>query len=211
MGDLFEVETLHFGMWYQKRTRIVENDFNPSYVQQEETCDEWTTDVDADGTLKFVRAASLIILVVGGLLGIILWFRPCLVGRITKLSWFAIAVVYMAFITPLQALTFLLFRSNACTDNPVVASIEETLNREDLYETKCSWDQASTANVFATFLWFSTGVAMIYVGEPLNPQPGPPEVQTVTYERTDMPDGTVSVNKVAVVKGTSVDIPTKEV
>jgi len=211
VDDSFAVESLHFGMWYQKRTRIVENAINPSYLEQQQSCEEWTTDADADGTLQAIRASSLITLIVGGLLAIILWFRPCLVDRISKRTWRAIAVVYMAFVTPMQALTFLLFQSNACTENPVVALIEHTLNREDLYETKCSWDQGSTANVFATFLWFSTGIAMIYVGEPLSPQRGPPEIQTVTYERTKMPDGTVSVNEVAVVKGTTVALPTKDV
>ena len=155
---------------------------------------------------------AIIALILGGLLAIILWFRPCLAGRISKQQWQAVAAVYMLLLTPMQALTFLLFSSDACTDNPVVAQLEQQVGRVgDLYESDCAWDQASTANVFGVALWLGTGLTMLWVGEPQRPVPQPPTTQTVTYQRETNADGTVAVQEVAVVKGTAVPPPDQKV
>jgi hypothetical protein len=110
----------------------------------------------------------------------------------------------MILLAPFQGLLFLLFQSNACQENPVVANIEEAFARVDLYEAECSWDAGSTANVFSVFLWFAAGVLLLVMGAPQWPEQPPVETQAVTYEQTVNPDGTTSVKEVAVVKGTAI-------
>ena len=200
---------LHFGPFYQKKIAYVSADLpgDQEYLVQEQSCADWDTnsgDENTDASLKVVRAFAVMTLIIGGLLGILLWFRPCLAGRISPRLWRIVAAVYLLLVTPLQALTFLLFHSNACRDNPVVARLESDFARTDLYESECAWDQGSTANVFSVALWLATGITMLVVGEPRRPAPSPPETQTVTYQRQTLPDGTVAVQEVAVVKGTAV-------
>ena len=126
-------------------------------------------------------------------------------GRVSRGQWQTIAAIYMLVVTPMQALTFLLFSANACRDNPVVALLEQDAG--ELYDDDCAWDQGSTANVFGVALWFCTGIAMLWVGEPKPHVPPPAEMQTVSYQRQTMPDGTVAVQEVAVIKGTAVPPP----
>ena len=200
-GDLFS--DLHLGPFYQKEIKYVESP-DPSYTVQKQSCVEWKSDDNTDASLRLVRALAVITPAIGGLFAIVLWLRPCLAGRISTEVWRRIAIVYLVLVTPLQALTFLLFHSNGCRDNPVVTMMETDFNRPDLYDTHCTWDQGSTANVFSVVLWLATGIAMLVIGAPQRPEPGPPETQTVTYQRTTLPDGTVQIQEVAVVKGTAV-------
>lgn len=204
------ISDLHFGPWYQKETRYVTDNTISSprdVVEQERVCVEWSADSNVDAAWKLVRVFSVIVPLVGGLLAIPLWFRPCLAGRLSSKAWRMIALVNVILLAPLQGLLFLLFQSNACQENLVIATIEEAFARDDLYETDCSWDQGSTANVFSVFLWFAAGVLLLVMGAPQRPEQPPVETQAVTYEQTVNPDGTTSVKEVSVVKGTAVSTP----
>lgn len=195
---------LHFSVFYQKETRYVESPAG-SYLIEQKSCVEWTTDPNMDSTFKFVRVCAVLAPIIGGLLAIILWFRYCLAGRISKGAWRGIACIYAFFVAPLQGLTFLLYRSNACQDNSVVARMEEDFERNDLFQETCEWDEGSTANVFSVFLWFATAIAMLWVGTPVRPAQGPAEHQTVSYERNVLPDGSTAVHETVVVKGKAVE------
>lgn len=202
--DSHLLTTLHLGPYYQKETRYVDAaPGNSDYMVQENNCVAWTSNRNTDAALRLVRTLGVLAPLVGGLLAIVLWLRVCLVGRLSTRTWRIIAGVYLLVVTPLQALTFLLFRSNACRDNPVVAELEQEFARE-VYNSRCAWDQGSTANVFSVALWLATGIVLLVVGAPQRPPPTPPQTQAVTYERTTLPDGTVAVQEVAVVKGTAV-------
>ena len=194
---------LHFGPFYQKETRYRDAP-GGRYMVQESSCVDWTTDSNTDGSLKAVRAFSIMAPAIGGLMLIVLWLGPCWRSRLFERYWRIIGLIYVLLVTSLQGLTFLFFSSNGCSDNPVVALIEEDFQRDDLYDSDCQWDQGSTANVFSTFLWFAAGATMLVLGKPNPPPPSPPETQTITYEQTTMPDGTTTVEKVDVVKGTAV-------
>lgn len=195
---------LHFGPYYQKKTEFVEAPVG-DYLVQEQSCVDWTTDANTDGSLKAVRAFGVMTLVIGGLLAVILWLRPCLGGRISRSQWQTVATICLLLVTPMQALTFLLFQSNACHENPVVELLEGNFGQPgDLYDSECAWDSGSTANVFSVALWLATGSSMLVLGEPQRPPLSPPETQTVTYQRETKPDGTTVVQEVAVVKGTVV-------
>lgn len=102
-----------------------------------------------------------------------------------------------------QGLTFLIFQSNACENNPVVSAIG-TVGTVDLYENACQWSDGLNANVTACVLWFAAGVYMLAIGAPTLLERPPPETQEVTYQKTDDKDGTQVVSEVAVVKGTAV-------
>lgn len=175
------VSDLHFGPFRQQETRYVPvnlpsggNNDNNQYMVPQKSCVEWMStnddevDNDRDAMLKLVRAFGILAPLFGGLLAIFLWLRICLAGRFSPRTWRIIAILYLAVIAPLQALTFLLFQSDyACQNNPVVAQIEYDFQRNDLFETEtCAWDQGSTANVFAVALWFATAIVLLIIGAP---------------------------------------------
>jgi hypothetical protein len=106
----------------------------------------------------------------------------------------------MVLVTSFQGLTFLVYPSSLCTDNPIIAM----MGWEGSFEPECAWDQGTTCNVISTVLWFLTGVCMLVQGPPQRPPPEPVETQAVTYQKTVNPDGTSTVAEVAVVKGVAV-------
>jgi hypothetical protein len=178
-GDNDSLSDLHFGPFYQEEVRYVESPVG-GYTVKERSCVDWATDDNTDATLKVVRSMAVIVALIGGLLVIPLWFRLCLTTRISEKSWKIIALIYILLVTPLQALTFFIFKSNACRDNPVVAMIEEDLNDVDLFPDKCTWNEASTANVFSVFLWCTTGVSLLFLRVPQALLVTEPEVLATT-------------------------------
>lgn len=145
---------------------------------------------------------SIIAPIIGGLLTVGLWLAPCWY-RFQHGSWRSLAIFFLVFMTLFQGLTFLIYSSSMCLDNPVLAMSGSS----DLHSSECSWGQGSTSNAISVVLWFLTGAAMLAVGCPERPPRGPPETQTVTYQQTTNPDGTTTVSEVAVVKGTAVPPP----
>jgi len=111
--------------------------------------------------------------------------------------------VFIVVLPLFQGLTFLIYNSSLCTDNPVLAELGVSAD----YSQECQWDGGSTSNAASVALWFLTGVAMVIVGCPKRPPRPPPETQAVTYQRTTNPDGTATVAQVGVVKGTAVPAP----
>ena len=94
-------------------------------------------------------------------------------------------LTFIIVLTLFQGLTFLIFKSNACEDNPVTRALKEELSsyartngitaREEanfnltidqLWEDECSWDSGSSANVVAVICWFLAGVFMLGLGAP---------------------------------------------
>lgn len=112
-------------------------------------------------------------------------------------------MVFLVVLPLFQGLTFLIYNSSFCTDNPILA----LYGVSDDYSSECQWNQGSTANVVSVVLWFLTGVAMMVVGCPQRPVRPPPETQAVAYQQTTGPDGTSTVSQVGVVKGTTVPPP----
>jgi hypothetical protein len=191
---------LQFGPWYQnsvQQSTVVVGGETKIFINN--VCVLFPSGTYVDPKLKAARAFTVIAGVVGGMMTVGLWLAPCAYGRAAA-NWKCYAVTLMTFVTAFQGLTFLVYPSSLCTDNPVIAM----MGWEDSFESECAWDQGTTCNVVSTVLWFLTGVCMLVQGPPQRPPPEPVETQAVTYQRTANPDGTSTVAEVAVVKGVAV-------
>jgi hypothetical protein len=198
-------DSLKFGPWYQRDTDLVEVGIGGGdelYYKEVTTC--VTMDIDVDSHWKTVRAFTVLAPLWGGLLTAVLWFAPCLYF-LSPGQWYAVALQFSVVITLFQGLTFLLFRSDLCDDVSLLNNYNAAA-----YKPGCQWDQGSTANVFSIVLWFMAGVVMVAVGVPVRAPREPPQTQAVTYQKTNNADGTTTVSEVAVVKGTAVPTPPKE-
>ncbi|KAL7577852.1 hypothetical protein ACA910_010598 [Epithemia clementina (nom. ined.)] len=178
---------LHFSPWYMLKT-VIQDSYVSSgtlYVTTRDECIEWGDDEDTKW--KFVKAITVIIPVIGGILSCMLCMTPCASEMIGKF-WHCMALTYIVVLTLFQGLAFLIFQSNACEENPVVRSLTEQLqnlvtqlpafsgqdttafaNMTDagvIWENDCSWDKGSSFNVAAVVCWFLAGVAMLAVGAP---------------------------------------------
>ena len=197
------VPDLHFGPWYQRKQETVEDSVggDPRYFIQNK-CVEYPGNFGVDSSWKTARAFSVMAPIIGGLGAFVLWLAPCLYFM-NEATWRLLAIIFIVVVTLFQGLTFLFFKSDACKDNLVVDQFE-TLGDGNLYPDECEWDEGSTANVLSVVLFFLTGVTMLILGAPVRPPRPPPETQTVTYQRTELPDGGHTVTEVKVVKGTAV-------
>ncbi|GKY97396.1 hypothetical protein MPSEU_000698100 [Mayamaea pseudoterrestris] len=199
------LQTIRIGPWSAAILTNATAGGTQYYVQQSYCASFPRGALDADAKLKTVRAFGIIVLIVGGLLVWFLYLAPCLYF-VNEKTWKLVAIIFIVILTLFQGLTFLIFRSSFCTNNSILNAYGLT----DSYAAECVWDQGSTANVIATLLWFLTGVVMLRNGAPKRPARPPPETQTVTYERTELPDGNSTVAEVGVVKGTAVPSPSLE-
>jgi hypothetical protein len=191
-----DLPDIQAGVWYVRDTERQE--IAGKYVVRE-VCVDYPSGTDLDSEWRTVRAFSIITGVIGGILAFVLWISPCLYF-LDDSRWRSVALLLIVVMTLFQGLTFLLFRSVACTDSPILDALGATA----LYDDECEWDSGSTANVFSTVLWFCTGIAMLALGAPQRPERPPTETQTVTYQQTENPEGGTTVVQVNVVKGTVV-------
>jgi hypothetical protein len=191
-----DLPDIQAGVWYVRDTERQE--IAGKYVVRE-VCVDYPSGTDLDSEWRTVRAFSIITGVIGGILTFVLWLSPCLYF-LSDSTWRSVALLFIVVMTLFQGITFLLFRSVACTDSPILDALGATA----LYDDECEWDSGSTANVFSTVLWFCTGIAMLALGAPQRPERPPTETQTVTYQQTENPQGGTTVVQVNVVKGTVV-------
>lgn len=194
--------SLKFGPWNEMQVTYQTNNVGQyTQVTTTKTCVAWQWGSNGnsmvDSKWKTVRAFTVIVAVIGGLLMLALWFVPCRAGRISKSTWSLVAAINSILLTLFQGLTFLFFQSNACINNTMA-------NTLGLYNGKCAWDAGSTANVVSVVLWFLTGVIMLLQGPPECPTFEPPETQSVTYQQETLKDGTTVVVEAKVVKGVAV-------
>lgn len=203
-----DLQTIRVGPWSAavKVTNSIQNIGGTQYFVEENSCAAFPSGtVEADAKLRTVRAFGIIASVLGGLLLFFLYLSSCLY-LVEEGSWRSVAIFISVFLTLFQGLTFLIFDSAFCTDNSILTAY----NLTNSYSEECTWEQGSTANVIAVVFWFLTGLAMIYNGAPKRPERAPAEMQTVTYQRTELPEGGSTVAEVNVVKGTYVPNPPNE-
>jgi hypothetical protein len=203
-----DIPSLYFGPWYQRETVITTVDTGgETKIFIHDICTKLSDGVDIDSKWKTARAFSVMAPLFGGLLSIILWIAPCMGRFQDDKVWKQIAMLYCVIITLFQGLTFLIFMDgSACDANtPLYGSSNSDTDAllEEVYPDGCEWGGGSTANAVSTGLWFLTGVAMIILGAPKEEPRPPPETQEVTYQRTENPDGSHTVNEVNVIKGTA--------
>jgi len=198
-----DAPSLHFGPWYQRQQAVEEEGVGgESRFFIRNKCVAYPGSVSVDSSWKTTRAFSIMAPIIGGLGAFVLWLAPCLYF-LNESSWRSLAIIFIVVVTLFQGLTFLFLKSNACKDNLIVAQFEN-LGDGSLYPDECEWDEGSTTNVISVVLFFLTGVTMLILGVPVRPPRPPPETQTVTYQRTELPDGGHTVTEVNVVKGVAV-------
>ena len=202
--------TLRYGLWYQEdfeTTAYTVNDGEDLVIEVNQECRDYDEGYDINGMWKFARACSVIAPLLGGILGIPLFFSAFFY-YLSEGSYRSLAFVYIFVITTLQGCTFLIFRTSLCKDGvaPILNRIAELLGRQGVYSSSCEWDGGSSANVVATVLWFLTGAFMLSYYPRAPPTP-PAETQTITYEKTVNEDGAVMVAETKIVKGTVVEAP----
>lgn len=102
-----------------------------------------------------------------------------------------------------QGLTLLFLDSSACKNNSYVNDLENTAGAT--FEDECSMALGARSNIASTCLWFVAGALMLCIMKPpQRPPREPAETQTVTYTKTEQPDGTQVVTE-EVVKGQYVE------
>lgn len=192
-----DLPDIRAGIWYRQDTQLQE--IGGGYFVVRDVCVDYPSGTDLDSEWKTVRAFTIITPVIGGILTVALWIAPCLYF-FNDTTWRSVALLFIVVMTLFQGLTFLLFQSVACTDSPLLGFLGAT----ELYDNECEFDSGSTANVVSTVMWFCTGLAMLALGPPQRPERPPAETQTVTYQKTENPEGGATVVEVNVVKGTAV-------
>jgi hypothetical protein len=139
-------------------------------------CLNYDDAIQVDGLWKFLRATTLIILLLGG--GWTLWlfvrstylrYRPD--RQVTRNQWTVQAVVLGTILVVLQGLGCLFVRTNAC----------ESADGTQI----CEWGTGMRANATATALWIVTVVLAVWFGPPpaIAVRMGDGPTQTVTYQR----------------------------
>jgi hypothetical protein len=198
------LEPVQFGMWYRQEVQL--NEVNGKFFVRE-VCVEYISKSDIDAPWKTARAFSILVLISGGLVTCFLWIAPCLFYP-SHAQWNLQALVLL-FCTFGQGLTFLVLNSNVCSDSSIALAGLPSASQL-LYEDECTWDAGSTANVVGTVFWFVTVLVMKLVlkGPPSLPeQPTTKETHTVTYERTQQPDGGYAIQQTNVVIDNELDLP----
>jgi len=174
LGQDFTAPDVALGPWFRKDTQIVtvSNSDGETRIFASDVCAPLPDGVDMDGKWQAVRALSIVVLVVGGLATLALVLSLCL-DVLSAKGWKYLAVLFVLVLTTLQALTFLLFDSNACTTNPLADDLPTdvtdavwTVILATIYKPECEWSHGSTANVISVVCWFLTGISMLAVGSP---------------------------------------------
>jgi hypothetical protein len=128
------------------------------------------------------------------------WLAPCF-SRGEKF-WMYSGMIFL-FCCLCQGLTLLFLDSNGCKDNSYVKGLEDALSAS--FEDECSMEWGARSNIASTCLWFVAGALMLCVMKaPTRPEPEPAGTQTVTYTKSEQPDGTEIVTE-EVVKGQYVE------
>ncbi len=184
--------TVEFGLYTTKRYYIQEFPDNDYKVKT--GCFYFDEEYPFDSEWKTARAFGVMTITLGGLAIIVSIFGPCCFP-ISDSMWKAMAGLYMVILPLFQGLTFLMLRSELCSENSQIFDFMEVAYGG------CQWNGGSTANVCGIILWFLAGAAMLFAGAPVRETSKPAETQEVIYEQTEE---TGAVTEVGVLKGTAV-------
>ena len=178
-----QVSDLHFSPWRRmKTTRTMEPGEGLASITTEDECVSWGSDMDTKWV--FVRAITVITPVVGGIMTLVLFMTPCLPKLVAK-AWYGMAATYIVLLTLFQGLGFLIYRTNACEENPVARAFTDEIttyaesegidtsqdpvfdfDAAKLWDDECSWDKGSSLNVVSVVCWFLAGLVMLALGPP---------------------------------------------
>jgi len=189
-----------YGIWYHSSTGPEESPLTGG-TQIATRCVINPDNIFTDGKWKSAKSFSIICPVIGGVACVWVWFAQCFHSRGT---WKCLATIFL-WCSLFSGMTLLFLGSNACSDNPILASQLGSIQNGNVAEftDSCAMHWGAKCNIAATILWFLAGVSMFKIEAPTRPARPPPETQTVTYQKTTQTDGTEVVTK-NVVKGVAV-------
>ena len=175
--------TIHFGLWYYQGWAFVQDQIQGTVLL--ESCYHYPDGTNIDSKWKTAAAFSIIALIIGGVTTFWALLTGCMFpaeGGYTAKDVTKNGFVYL-FICLCQGLTLLFLQSNACTNNSLLAGLEEQVPdmKLDFPET-CSLAAGANCSIAATVLWFVAAVLMVKV-EPPQPSPATTETQSVTYTK----------------------------
>jgi hypothetical protein len=162
---------ISYGIWTRREVEFYstsdgeEDEGDQTSIYSKNTCKQYSSSVYIDPAWQFARAFSIIAPTSGAFL-----VSSAIFGSNNTMRWRAVAVLLMTFVTLCQGLTLLLFRSNACSNIPLIDEVQSNQVWSYLvslaYPGPCQFDSGSFATIVATLLWFVTGLFMIILGSP---------------------------------------------
>jgi hypothetical protein len=171
-----------------------------------------------DPKWKAIKVISVISLLVGSVVTVASIVLPCraTTTRQNRCWWNVVGVVLLAVLAASQVVTIVLLqKSNICKfhRNPAVqfynynqldggnGTNDNNSNNDD--DDQCHWAAGLVLLVVASVAFALAGIAVFLLPTPSSSWvfDEPRQTQTVTYERTVHPDGTMTVEKVQVVIG----------
>ena len=201
-------DTVYVGVFQYKTKSLVEwhgNTYVYNHCESYESLkNNFSFDYTVDKKWKVTKAFSIITPILGGIFLVICRLFACY--WLSPSIWKLTGIVFLL-CSLFQGLTLLVIQSDVCKDNPAINFINSTstaLGRQ--YPSECAWDVGFKLSIAAVPLWFVAGLAILVMPYPQRFPQDPPQTQEVTYQRTVNPDGTATVQEVAIVKGTTVDM-----
>jgi hypothetical protein len=125
-----------------------------SYQFDEQLCMEWPTEIDEiDTDMKIVRASGIAAYRLGFVVLLLLVTQlvpeGCL-SNVQQKRFRFITISLIAFIKILHGLTFSIFKSSFCTENPFIA----LYGLEDTYPNDCEWGRGASDTILSMMEWF---------------------------------------------------------
>ena len=212
-------DPISLGPWYWMQTETSTSN-NGNYVVVKQVCTALPSETPIGAQWKTVRACTILASLLGGSIWVAIAFNNC-THFLSPSRFRSLGILVVLVCTILQGLTFLIFPSNACSDNPVQwqspAENDDTENTnsngtvdwETLFQDNCTWSSGSDANAVSVLFYLIAGGVMLWRGAPQPPpRDTPAETQTVTYTQMVHADGTTTIaEETQVVKGTAATLP----
>jgi hypothetical protein len=146
-----------------------DEDYNDLFVGK---CQGYPSSVDFDGYWKAARAFSIIAAIVGGFFWLALLMSPFIFPS-KSTSWKTMGMMMLVLMPLFQGLTFLMFRSDVCSDpNNNRSILLDRFSKRDSSALQgysgrdCQWDRGCTLNAVGIGLWVLAGLMMMLTKSP---------------------------------------------
>jgi hypothetical protein len=184
---------LSLGVFYYHTLSLTGNN---AVSNSETSCSSYPSSTHFDAKWRTAKAFSIMAPVIGGFCLFFTWLSACF--RPSLKRWRLGGYLYVT-CGVFGSLTMIFLASNACRDNPGITLLGSGISN---YSDSCQLGPGAKLNITSFVLWLVLGTALLVLPPP-PPLPTPPmETQTVTYQRTTLPDGTVRVTETNIIRGT---------
>jgi len=160
------------GPWFRKQTETEDVNGATRLVVHKKCVGIKSSDEFVNPDIKWsgVRALTLAAGAIGGLATMVMMLGMCCFRQLLGTRLFT--GIFLLVLPILQAMSFLLLQSNACSSNPFVDDPPEMVDEQvyslllsSVYSDKCEWGLGMTLNAVSVVCWFLTGLTFCCVGE----------------------------------------------